>query len=219
MCERLEGLYKSFDVLIGSKSSSAKLDEEFTRLAEAFKGLLNDFNVVNDFAYEAVQSKEAITNEMQNMVEKKANFEDLKIRLMKGYKDSISILKADLESVNFEKDKLLAQNQDLENSVKKLLNELDTFKVKYPKYSYTASLVKTFEKVCQNCRQVFKDAENFNWSCKTHPSAYSGILYWCCGNTDKNSQGCKSSMHVTGDIIEDQELEKPSVKFCSVTHI
>ena len=46
-------------------------------------------------------------------------------------------------------------------------------------------------KMCSNCNREFEEKDNFNWSCKTHQSEYSGILWWCCGKKDIYAEGCK----------------------------
>lgn len=55
------------------------------------------------------------------------------------------------------------------------------------------------------CTRDFNDKENFNWSCRTHRSEYSGEMWWCCGKTSKEALGCKYSKHKSKE--EDDEDE------------
>jgi hypothetical protein len=72
-----------------------------------------------------------------------------------------------------------------------------------------------FGGICKNCKKIFDNQENFNWSCKTHLSAFNGKMYWCCGKTEKSAPGCVVSKHVTEEKEETQE-ESSQVVFCSV---
>ncbi len=60
-------------------------------------------------------------------------------------------------------------------------------------------------KMCQNCRRDYKDTDNFNWSCRTHQSQWSGEMWWCCGKTSKEAPGCKFNKH---EMVRDDEDEK-----------
>ena len=51
----------------------------------------------------------------------------------------------------------------------------------------------------------YNDKENFNWSCRTHPSEWGGTVWWCCGKSDKSFPGCKFSRHVSKDDQEDPD--------------
>ena len=46
-------------------------------------------------------------------------------------------------------------------------------------------------RVCKKCGKDFMESENFNWSCTTHQSEFSGEMWWCCGKLTKEARGCK----------------------------
>lgn len=48
---------------------------------------------------------------------------------------------------------------------------------------------------CKGCGLDYQESENFNWSCRTHKSDYSGEIWWCCGKTSKEAAGCKFDKH------------------------
>ena len=54
------------------------------------------------------------------------------------------------------------------------------------------------------------ESENFNWSCRTHRSEYSGEIWWCCGKTGKESLGCKFGKHLNrnDDVDEEDNLNQ-----------
>lgn len=60
-------------------------------------------------------------------------------------------------------------------------------------------------KVCKKCGKDFLEKENFNWSCSTHQSEFSGEMWWCCGKTQKEARGCKFSKHEKQDEDEEDE--------------
>ena len=60
-------------------------------------------------------------------------------------------------------------------------------------------------KVCKKCSKDFMEKENFNWSCSTHQSEFSGEMWWCCGKNAKEARGCKFSKHEKQDEDEDED--------------
>lgn len=64
-------------------------------------------------------------------------------------------------------------------------------------------------KTCKNCNKEYTEKDNFNWSCKTHPSEWGdGPMYWCCGKEIVSAPGCRQSRHVSGDNEDDDQVEK-----------
>ena len=45
-------------------------------------------------------------------------------------------------------------------------------------------------KICKRCGKDYSERENYNWSCKTHKSQWSGEMWWCCGKRTKEGPGC-----------------------------
>lgn len=58
---------------------------------------------------------------------------------------------------------------------------------------------------CKKCGKEYNEKENYNWSCRTHQSDYSGEMWWCCGKTGKETPGCKYGAHESKDDDEDEE--------------
>ncbi len=66
--------------------------------------------------------------------------------------------------------------------------------------------------LCKNCGKEYQDNENYNWSCRTHQSEFSGEMWWCCGKTSKDAVGCKFRKHeVRNEDQEDEDLDGQSV--------
>ena len=60
-------------------------------------------------------------------------------------------------------------------------------------------------KQCRNCMKEYNDKENYNWSCRTHRSEWSGEMWWCCGKKGKEAAGCKFGKHVHKDDNEEDK--------------
>lgn len=60
---------------------------------------------------------------------------------------------------------------------------------------------------CKMCGVDFSENENFNWSCRTHRSEFSGELWWCCGKTNKEALGCKFGSHKARRDDDDDGLD------------
>jgi len=63
-------------------------------------------------------------------------------------------------------------------------------------------------KICKKCGKDYLEKENFNWSCSTHQSEFSGEMWWCCGKTGKEARGCKFSKHESKDDEEDEDANE-----------
>ena len=80
------------------------------------------------------------------------------------------------------------------------------------------------EKVCEHCNSVFTEENNFNWSCKTHSGLWGGNMYWCCGQTSQESQGCQKRKHTSKEDNEEAEEMKEkgengkTENFCTSCH-
>ena len=65
------------------------------------------------------------------------------------------------------------------------------------------------ELMCRFCSKDFFEEDNFNWSCCSHPSEWSGTMYWCCGAKEKSSVGCFKRRHEEqNNEVEEGEAEK-----------
>ena len=65
------------------------------------------------------------------------------------------------------------------------------------------------QKICKKCTREYLEKENFNWSCKTHQSEWSSDaqMWWCCGKTTKEADGCKIAKHESKDDDEDEAAD------------
>jgi DNA repair exonuclease SbcCD ATPase subunit len=120
-------------------------------------------------------------------------------------KDRIGLLQTRTQTLEEELQKLRddvvkgdKRNKDLAEEYEKLRLKLKQYHQKRKQYGELE------EKVCKNCQKMFTEYENFNWSCRTHPSEYSSEMYWCCGKPGRDAPGCRISKHESKDEEEEK---------------
>ena len=75
---------------------------------------------------------------------------------------------------------------DKTNAIKKvgtLMEEREKMRHRIIKLKQRRGKVDQGFKTCKNCAKEYHEADNFNWSCRTHRNAYQEDvnLWWCCG--------------------------------------
>ena len=175
MCERLEWLYKGLESLIGGNSMSNKLVYEFSSIISYTKHFCDDYiHTMNSFK-EITKERDFLLLNSEEVIGQNTSFEEMKNNIMKVYKESIKSIKLDLENEITEKDKLKAENSELEKKYSEVCTELTALKKKTQRANFKKN--SEIEKICKNCGKIFSDSENFYWSCKTHQNKYNGVLY------------------------------------------
>lgn len=107
---------------------------------------------------------------------------------------------------------MITRNIDLERSNKFLTLEQEKLKARIQKLINRKGKVDEGLKQCKLCTRQYIEKENFNWSCRTHPSDWGGEMWWCCGKRSKDQPGCKFAKHRSGDdndIDEEKSKELP----------
>lgn len=216
MCEVIEGLYKGLDRLIGSSSDSCKLNEEFSLIFSSAKNHFESSNYFISEAELAIKEKDLVLADFKNYDEQRNSFEETKTKILKYYKESTTSLRDDLITKKTELEVEKQKSQTLSKQVEGLTSELATLKKRYIKIS--PGFNQFSEMICQNCKKLYKETENFNWSCRYHNSEFNGSLYWCCGNTKKDSIGCIVAKHECIEEFSESNTKSKS-NFCSVIFI
>jgi hypothetical protein len=218
MGERLTGLYKSLDNILGNLSVTNKITEEFQLYFAEGKKIAYEVDISNQNSFDATTQKDKIMKQYLNLTENRSDLMTQKEKALKLLKEKFSSLQKELNVASEEKEIFKGK---LEESEKKLLDITEEFK----KYRHKTKLTYSYvtgneEKFCKNCQKSFYESENYNWSCRTHASKLVGDTYWCCGRTGKDTIGCIVSRHLVkeeGDIEELSVLS--SIKYCSVRFI
>ena len=92
-----------------------------------------------------------------------------------------------------------------------MITEREKMKERLKKMKMRRGKNTVLTKVCKNCNKDYLEAENFQWSCRTHQNEYSGEIWWCCGKENKDQPGCKYSKHESKE--EEDEEEENDTKF------
>jgi regulator of replication initiation timing len=158
--------------------------------------------------------------------------EVIKVQALTENEEYLNLLKEkDLIIAKF-KDKItrlekniLLQNQQistLRTLLDKTMKDLDLLTHEYVMARRRISMLQpaAAEKICVNCKKAYKEEENFNWSCKTHLSEFSGNAWWCCGKSEKDDEGCSVTRHISKDDLDNEkQIKNTSKAICSVTII
>lgn len=148
----------------------------------------------NDLLYitETFQSARQ-RNEIKNKEDQK-KISDLEA-MMKEKNDEINKLKHELERTIRSTKLLQDENLKLRQRIQRIKNK--RFRIE------------DNQKICKKCTREYLEKENFNWSCKTHQSEWSNDaqMWWCCGKTTKEADGCKIGKHESKDDDEDEAAD------------
>jgi len=107
---------------------------------------------------------------------------------------------------------LMAQSkQELQQQLKAneaLVKQRDIWRKRFVKLKARKGNT-TLSQICKKCNQEYDPLSNFNWSCRTHQSEYSGEMWWCCGKLTIDSLGCKFNKHVCKREDDSEECQAP----------
>lgn len=91
----------------------------------------------------------------------------------------------EIKNLNEERSRLRARIQRLKQ--RKVVNNIDTLLS------------------CKICNNEYSEAENFNWSCRTHQGQWGGTMYWCCGSKHQEELGCRFAKHINKDAEKEED--------------
>jgi hypothetical protein len=136
-------------------------------------------------------------------------------KVLEQTKEKLAKSKEELVLALEEKERVKGRLENLQSSHQSLVEVYEKMR-KRALQANSRSLANSTEKMCTNCKKVYFEEENFNWSCKVHTSPFSDF-WWCCGKKDKNAPGCKICKHESrDDDIAQEEVINETKSFCSV---
>ena len=123
-------------------------------------------------------------------------------------------LNGEIRQLTINLDKAIDERIQAEKTIKDMAAEREKMKFRIVKLKNRKGKVDLGIKMCRICNKEFHEKENFNWSCRSHQSAYGGEMWWCCGKRGKNQPGCKFSKHESkeDDDEEDDDHDKEKNK-------
>jgi chromosome segregation ATPase len=204
--ERLKGLYDAIEDLTGAESFRAKLESEAEYVSQTLKGLSSLTEQVQLNLQECLKDRDQIRAEFLELSTSRLELKADKERLAILTRDKIGVLTQELssardqlEAFRTEAQKADKRHKDLEEEYTKLRLKIKQFRLKRKQYGETEV------KVCRWCQKEYYEAENYNWSCRTHTSEFGEQMYWCCGKTSKEAPGCQTRKHESKE--DDDEIE------------
>ena len=202
--ERLKGLYEAIQHLAQNSGLEAVLRVEFGLLGGAMMDLLRftDDTILN--VRNSLYERDQLRDDYSEMAKLRNEAKEERARLALTAKEQILALQTALDKTKEQLDteredstKLQKQFQDLVDEHDKLRQKMKQNRLKRKQYGESE------EKICRKCQRIFTDAENFNWSCRTHKSEYGDEMWWCCGKTSRDAPGCIVSKHQSKEDEED----------------
>lgn len=217
--ERLKGLYLAYNEISAAISLERKLfllvstfnrnckvliekDTENTEIADI---VLPDILVLIKSSHLSFYTRNNMINELK--------------RLKNVIISKVTNCAQDITSNRQESENLLSLHSSVESKLQLFNEEYERAHVKLAEILATNKKNQmNAERVCENCSKVYSEENNFNWSCKTHSNIWGGSIYWCCGSTEKDSQGCQKSKHLTKEEseekFEERRIEEKACKIC-----
>lgn len=218
--EKLKGVILSLEEIIGSSSCAFKIQEEFLMISQILKILASDSILERDQAGEIKSEKDELEILVKELSDITLGIQDRKDKYIKLLRDKNIRIDSELKQAAIARDKFKADLDELGKKFTDLQEEHAKLRIKLKKMKKNFSNDLFDEKYCKNCQKPYIEATNFNWSCKRHASPFADDVYWCCGQRDRNSQGCITSKHFSAELEQkNEEIELISSIFCSVIAI
>ena len=224
MGERLKGLYNAMENMKGKHSEKTKILVENENLAANMVSLAEYNAQLCADMKDVVQERDYMKEDYYKTAVLRDELASQKEILSKRYIEKLNTLTRQLEEAIESKEYAKAEHVKFEKRYKDLTDEYMKLRQRMKMYKFS-SANQAEDKICKNCSKLYYETENFNWSCRVHPSEWSGEIYWCCGKTEKDAPGCRTAKHASKeeeeDIMGDDDKDKTKFasKKCSVRDI
>ena len=203
--DRLKGLYEAILHITDVKTIENKLSSDVFQLFHSCQILTDEMKKTISNIGNSIFERDQIRTDFSEMTKMRQEIKEERDRIAAAAKEQLAFLNTkcdkaceELETEKLESVKLQKQFEDLIDEHEKLRMKLKQNRLKRKQYGETE------EKICMKCQKMFRDTENFNWSCRTHKSEYGSEMWWCCGKTSRDAVGCIVSKHVSKEDEEDE---------------
>lgn len=189
--ERLMGLYNSFESLSSCRLTQEKLSAEAAHIAHSIQTQDAQLTHFTNKTEELNSQKEFYFEASNELAARKLRAEAKTEQVYHSTQDQ-------LQSLLSEKTALEEENAKLNRQLDEATAKSETLLIEYQN---ARKLLKHLHpnKVCIHCKTGYTEDANFNWSCRRHRSRFNGTIYFCCGSTVKQVEGCEISKHVARD--------------------
>ena len=217
IAEKCNGLYKAFNNIIGTHSFFNKLLQEYSFLSQEMTKIIKSFEEISKNYSQVSNEKEMLMTELLDLSEMRSDLRNKKSKLVKDFKEQFSLMQKNVSISLGEKETYKQRYLELDKKYQDLVEEFKKFRQKV-KEKYSLIRVNE-EKFCKNCQKIYDESDNFNWSCRIHPSNFNGESYWCCGKSGKDALGCLVSRHMNKEETEDNDELKMSINTKNICNV
>lgn len=208
--EALKGTYFSILNLLHKDCLEVPLTQSLETLNSNTKSLESSQNAQILYITASTLQKSLYINKAHKQINQRlSTFKDAK-NLKQAAVDHLTRLDLNLRSTYRECENLSTDLQGREKEIMDFSVEYESITLKL-REAQASKRLQNPELLCKNCNKNYFEANNFNWTCCTHQSEWSGTMYWCCGSINKESIGCNKSKHKARDE-ETEEEEKEQAK-------
>ena len=222
VAEQLRGLNNAFINLVFKKNSENLLCEEFEIVSKNMRDICIRYEELENKIASSASENITLWNDLKEMQTHKADLEGKLNKITTKINEHYRYLTDELKNCNAENEQLKIELQALEINSKTILDQYEHLKIKMKQLQSKKNVTENSadEKLCQRCKKVYRESDNFNWSCKIHFSTYSGEIWWCCGKKGESAPGCRSSKHECKEeektLGEDAMAKMSGHSLCSV---
>eukprot|EP00359_Climacostomum_virens_P003799 CAMPEP_0204917324 /NCGR_PEP_ID=MMETSP1397-20131031/14919_1 /ASSEMBLY_ACC=CAM_ASM_000891 /TAXON_ID=49980 /ORGANISM="Climacostomum Climacostomum virens, Strain Stock W-24" /LENGTH=607 /DNA_ID=CAMNT_0052090117 /DNA_START=269 /DNA_END=2092 /DNA_ORIENTATION=- len=218
MAERVKGLYEALSFLPLHYHVEKYLELQVTKRKQweiEMWEQIEDLKAKNSKLY---QENDDFKGSLDLMLRIKNELRDERDKLFNKMRSKLIMQDKEYQVATQERDTARRDLEHMSKQYESLTQEHSRLRTKVKHYRLTRRETRMEEKLCKSCHKVYFESDNFNWSCSTHSSEFSGELWWCCGRVNKDAPGCRKAKHVSKDEDEEDEEKTNKVflaKFCT----
>jgi len=205
--EKLRGLYSAIQALAISAFTEGKVRSEIDYMKTAVLETAIELAKVAETVGSTTLERDVLRLDLAKAVKQRSSAQEEFSSLSRNAKEKLNILQSRIGVLEEEREKGREHGTKVDKQYKDLVEEYEKLRNRLKQVRQKRKLFEEFEeKVCKNCQKIFIENTNYNWSCKTHYSEYSGEMYWCCGLAGKEAPGCRISKHIAKDDDEEDPV-------------
>lgn len=220
--EKFKGLNESFIQLISRECSAEVLGEEFKMLTKNITQLCLVFNEQEKKINSVTAENANIRNDLLELQNLNSSLKNNLTKVTTKAKEKFKYMLEEINSLKQEKLQSTIAQESAEKNIKVLTEEIELLKTKLKQLKLRKNVdsENIDEKMCQKCKKIYKESENFNWSCKVHASQCVNDFWWCCGKKGEYAPGCQAGRHESkeddNELLKNDEIIKNSL-LCTVS--
>mmetsp|Transcript_73701 Transcript_73701/g.168966 ORF Transcript_73701/g.168966 Transcript_73701/m.168966 type:complete len:606 (-) Transcript_73701:195-2012(-) len=207
LAEQVKNLHDAANTLTDTSSLMQELEGARERVAERTVLVNVDKDALERQLAAVVEERTALEQRRRELTgmrdvlvaDKNRLQRDLEEHRRKAQEENVAILT--------ERETIRNHLGQVEKKLKDLIDDRDKLRSRLKKYRARRKMFEAEQKMCRNCGREYVESENFNWSCTTHHSEFSGEMWWCCGRLGREARGCKFSKHESKDDDDDEDLD------------